>query len=181
MKNFSKPARLPFGDEGTQAMSTLLCRLLQSASCPEDRRYHRGQQVPATFLPSCSMQSCCCSRPAHRCIAGATARPTSSKAGLGFEAVGLWTPQTHLPVRVRSGILQCLGCRALCFKTRTLARDLQNGDNLNARSPGGTVAGMRVTQHPAWAAAGRDWDTSRKNCSGNWTWTTAFAMGGVTP
>ena len=95
-------------------------------------------------LPSCSVYCHCCKRPARGLSAGATARPTSSKAGLGSEVTGFWTLQTHLPDQVRSGILQCLGCRAPCLKAKTLGRDLQNGGNLNPRSLGETVVGTRV-------------------------------------
>lgn len=44
--NFSKPAPLPFGNEGTRAMSTSLRQLLQSMWCPEDSEY----QLRATLL-----------------------------------------------------------------------------------------------------------------------------------
>lgn len=46
MTNLSNCVRLPFGNEGTQAMSTSLCQLLRSVLRPEDSRY----QLCYTFL-----------------------------------------------------------------------------------------------------------------------------------
>lgn len=87
----------------------------------------------------------CCRRPAPRLSAAATARPMSSKVGLGFKGMDFRTPQTHLPDQVRSSIPQGLGCRASCLKTQALGRDLQTRDSLNPCSLGETVAGALST------------------------------------
>lgn len=129
-------------------------------------RAHRSASCCKAHCAPGTGECHCCRRPAPRVNATATARPMSSKMGLGFKVMDFRTPQTHLPDPVRSSIPQGLGCRASCLKTQTLGRDLQT------RQPEALFTwgdcGWR-TQHCGQAQL-----HGRRKCSHDWTQTAAL-------